>query len=164
MNLIDHLLSHLGTQRDVLLRLQALSQEERTCLLNSRLDRLEEITAEQQVLLTTQAQLSHRITNHLERLGAELQLSGRITLSRIAETITGPQAATLQAYYREITEVAEYVQREGRVNWYLSQQALKYVDFTLKLLGRVKSGPALYTPRVQEKSNRSMQLLMDSCA
>jgi len=164
MSAMDHLLGLLASQQDVLSRLQELCREERACLLNSQLDRLDDITQEQRTLLTSQAHLSTRIIQTLDRAGIELGLTGRMSLARVAENAQGPVTERVREFYSDISAMADELQREGRVNWYLAQQALKYVDFTLKLVGRAKEGPLPYTPHAQAGSMRSTQLLMDSCA
>jgi hypothetical protein len=164
MHGIDELLGLLEAQQTLLTRLLGLTREERDCLLDSRLDRLEAIVAEQTALLATQQQLSNRISLALTHLADALHIDGRITLARVAETLTGPAAARVTAFYRAITSLTETVQREGRTNWHLSQQALKYVDFTLKLIGRTQSDSKLYAPGAQAASRPAVQLWLDRSA
>ncbi len=164
MGATEHLLVLLANQREVLTRLQELGRTERESLLNSQLDQLEGIVQEQGRLLSSQARLSSRIAQLLARLSQELQLTGTPTLSNIAESLTGPDAQTIRSYCRELNAMAEDVQREGRVNWYLSQHALKYVDFTIKLIGRSKDGPMPYLPTAQPRAARPMQFLLDNQA
>ncbi len=164
MHGIDELLGLLEAQQTLLTRLLGLTREERDCLLDSRLDRLEAIVAEQTELLTAQRTLSTRIAAQLARLAADQGLEGRITLARVAETLPEPAAAHVTTYYRTITTLTETVQREGRTNWHLSQQALKYVDFTLKLIGRAGEGARLYSPTAQAAPRPAVQLWLDRSA
>lgn len=164
MTATNHLLSLLASQRDVLSRLLEHVRDERQCLLNNRIDQLDLIISNQAALLAQQHQLSTRITRTLTRIGAEMQLDGRMSLARIAEHLPSPAAEQARAYYRTLTNLAEELQREGRVNWHLAQQALNYVDFTLRLIGQVKSGPLPYVPPTQRDGCTPMQLMLDSCA
>jgi flagellar biosynthesis/type III secretory pathway chaperone len=163
MEAIDRLLPLLGNQREVLLRLLELVHEERTYLLNSQLDHLETAVEAQGNLLAKEAALSTQITRVLDRLGKELHISGRASLARIIEHLTGSVADELRDYYRSLTQLADQLQREGRINWHLAQQALKYVDFTLKLIGDAKHQPVSYGPSAHRARGKSTQLLMDSC-
>lgn len=165
MSALESLLALLARQHALFSRLQALVQEERACLLNSELDRLEGIVQEQSALLTEQSLLSSRVLSTLEGVKTALRLDGRLSLARLAEYLDDPaQAATVRNYHRELAGMADEIQREGQVNWHLAQQALKYVDFTLKMIGRSKEGPLPYTPTAQDGPQKPVQLVMDSCA
>jgi hypothetical protein len=158
------LISRLEIQREVLLRLLELNREERACILGHQLDRLEEIISEQATLLKRQAKLSEQIGAAIEQLGAGLQLEGWITLARVAEALTGDQAQPLCDLHRELTALSTQLQRESQVNWHLAQQALQYIDFTLKAIGSLQEGPRTYKRRPQRETSAAVQLLMDHCA
>ncbi len=164
MGVSEQLLILLGNQREVLLRLHELCRQERESLLNSAVDRLEAIIQEQSKLLATQSRLSARIAYALQRLAAEQRLTGAPTLSQVAAALPAPDGDTLRAHSHALAELADTVQQEGRVNWYLSQQAMKYMDFTLKLIGRSKEGPQPYVPTAHLRDTRPMQLLLDNRA
>lgn len=163
MTAIDHLMSLLGTQREVLQRLLDLVREERACLLSSKLERLEAIIEEQTTLLAQQGACATRIVRTLDTLTNQLQVTGRASLANIAPHLPSPAAEQAGRYYRELTALADDLQQEGRVNWHLAQQALTYVDFTLKLIGRAKSGPLPYTPDMQH-AKVALRLLVDNHA
>ncbi|HEY3418643.1 MAG TPA: flagellar protein FlgN [Armatimonadota bacterium] len=164
MSEIDRLVPLLASQQQALTRLLELAREERSCLLEGHLDRLTEIVQEQTTLLTDHGRLSKQITSSLERIAAARQLSGRVSLARIIPCVDDKRASQVRLYYRALTSAADELQRESRVNWYLAQQALKYVDFTLKFIGQAKDGPLPYAPPQQSGQPRAVQLLMDSCA
>ncbi|MHB9024212.1 MAG: flagellar protein FlgN [Armatimonadota bacterium] len=164
MSGIDHLFTLLESQQQVLTRLLELTREERGCLLDGRLDRLTEIVREQAAQLTEQGRLSTQITTSLERLAAARQFSGRISLARFTECLDEPHAGRMRRHYRALTAAADELQRESRVNWYLAQQAMRYVDFTLQCIGHAKDGPLPYMSPLHTKQRRAVQLLMDSCA
>lgn len=163
MTALEHLLSLLGNQREVCQRLLELVREERSCLLNSRLDCLEAIVEEQSALLAKQGAGSTLISRDLERLADELCIEGRISLARLIEHLPASPAEQARAYYRDLTTLADDIQREGRVNWHLAQQALSYVDFTLRMVGRAKAGPQPYAVSASQ-DRTAVRLLMDNCA
>jgi flagellar biosynthesis/type III secretory pathway chaperone len=164
MSEIDRLVALLENQQQALTRLLELAREERCCLLEGHLDRLTEIVQEQTALLADHGRLSAHITTTLERMAAAAQLAGRVSLANIIPCVDEARAGKVRLYYRALTSAADELQRESRVNWYLAQQALKYVDFTLKFIGQAKDGPLPYAPPVHTAQRRSMQFLMDSCA
>ena len=162
---VDHLLDLLEQQQEILARLRALIHQERESLLDGNLGQVEEVTNVQSHLLAQQAKLSARIAALLRQLGGQLHLDGHISLAKIVDFLSDEQAHRVRAYYQEISSLAEDVQREGRLNWHLSQQALKYVEFTLRTIGRAKESPApSYAPAARAGHERPIQLLMDSCA
>jgi flagellar biosynthesis/type III secretory pathway chaperone len=163
MSPTDALLNLLVRQQEVLTRLLELCREERACLLDSELPRLEVIIDAQSSLLSEQARINARIVQVLDTMGTELGLAGRCSLARVMEQL-GDEGARYRTHYQRLHELTETVQREARVNWHLAHQALKYVDYTLKVLGRAKEGPEPYSPFALTGSSRRLQLLMDSSA
>lgn len=159
----ENLLNLLETQRGVFRRLLELVRQERTCLLHSQLDSLDAIIDEQSALLSQQRINASHITRELERLAVRLHIEGHVTLARVAEKIPAAYGTTLTDLYRELHSLAAEVQHEGRVTWQLAQQALSYIDFTMKLIGKAKSGPTTYAPSMKAPSRTAMQLLVDSC-
>ena len=166
MGAFDYLLTLLASQREVLLRLQTLCRQERECLLNGQLDRLEEIVTEQQNLLTKQAALSTRITSTLGRVGQDYQLGDDTSLSHVADQLfTGGEGRNRAQLSPGVeVDVGRAPARGTREFGYLAQQALKYVDFTLKLISKSKDGPTPYLPPAHTAQRRSLQLLMDNRA
>jgi len=164
MNTAKLLLALLGNQRDLLLQLLEITREERACLLSNRLERLEEIVEEQARNLHEQAGLSRRIVRTLERLSHAREGADPISLTGIFDALTAAEARDARAFYQELSALAADIQREGRVNWHLAQQAIHYVEYTLKLIGRAKDGPRTYSPVQHGESRRPIQLLVDSCA
>jgi flagellar biosynthesis/type III secretory pathway chaperone len=163
MRVVEHLLEMLEKQQQILLRLLELVREERSCILNSRLDQLDRITQEQVDLLHQQETLSPRIISGLQEVGKALNASGHLSLARISEYLEEPAADQARKYHKSLTSIAEEVQQEGQVNWQLAQHALKYVDFTLKLIGQAKEGTQTYSLPSQENT-KPMQLLLDQSA
>jgi flagellar biosynthesis/type III secretory pathway chaperone len=156
INLLDH-------QRGVLARLRELIDEERTCILDSKIERLQEIVEEQKLVLAEQARLSAQIMRLLDRIGNQVHSEETFSLSMVIQYLPEPLASTVSDYQRELSAALIEIQREGRINWYLAQQALKYVDFTLRLISN-NSTPQTYQARPQSEPRRSARLLMDSCA
>ena len=164
MGATSTLLSLLRQQQEILARLQALCAEQRDCILSSDIARLDAVAQQQQPLLAAQAVLSTRIIRALENLYRDLSLTGPPSLARLAEVLTGEDDRQIRHYYQDIRHRASEVQREGRVNWYLAQQALKYIDFTLKLVGHAKDGPKPYLHLGRSLPAPAMHLLMDDHA
>ena len=160
------LLGLLKQQQDVLARLQALCAEQRECILGSDIIRLDVVTQQQQSLLAAQAALSTRITRVLEGMCRDLALDGPPSLARLAETLTGDDSRQVRQFHQDIRRRAAEIQRDGRLNWYLAQQALRYIDFTLKLVGHAQDGPQPYLHLHLARSQRAqaMHLLMDDRA
>ena len=163
MNTAERLLVLLGTQRELLMRLLELTREERACLLHSRLEQLATIVEEQSAALQEQADLSRRITQCLER-SCPGSPRGAVTLTALLASLTEPEARRVRAYADEVAALSANIQREGRVNWHLAQQAMRYVDYTLQLIGRAKVGPLPYTALPHAGARPSVQMLVDSCA
>jgi len=165
MGAIATLLSLLQQQQEVLARLQALCAEQRECILSSDIDRLDAVAQQQQALLAAQATLSARVIRILDTLGHNFSLTGTPSLARIAETLTGDDGRQVRHFYQDISRRAGEIQREGRVNWYLAQQALSYIDFTLKLVGSAQEGPMPYLHLTRSpQSTPTHHLLMDDRA
>lgn len=159
----ENLLNLLESQRGVFCRLLELVRQERACLLHSRLDSLDAIINEEVALLSQQRINASHITRELERLAMLLGLDGHVTLARVTEHLPPSRATRLQDYYRELHSLAIELQHEGRVTWQLAQQALSYVDFTLKLIGQAKAGPVPYSPHVKTSSRAALRMLVDRC-
>ncbi len=156
VNLLEH-------QRGVLSRLRELIDEERTCILDSKIERLQEIVEEQKLVLAEQSRLSAQITKLLDKIGNQVQSNELFSLSMVIQYLPEPIATTVENYQRELSSALIDIQREGRINWYLAQQALKYVDFTLRLISN-NGSPQTYQQRPNSEPRRSARLLMDSCA
>lgn len=164
MYALDHLLTLLARQRDVLQRLLELARDEQACLLNSRLDTLDTIVEAQANLLIEQGTLSIDIVHALEQLAVEHPFDERITLARVAEHLPMPAAAQVRSLYRDLTAMAETLRREGRINWALAQQGLRFIRFTLQAIGRTKDGPLPYLPHQRSGEGNALRLLMDASA
>jgi flagellar biosynthesis/type III secretory pathway chaperone len=156
INLLEH-------QRGVLTRLRELIDAERTCILDSKIEELQKIVEEQKLVLAEQARLSTQIIRLLDRIGNQVQSEETFSLSMVIKYLPEPMAETVANYQRELSTALIDIQREGRINWYLAQQALKYVDFTLRLISN-NGTPQTYQARQQSEPRRSTRFLMDSCA
>ena len=165
MNTPELLLALLGNQRDLLLHLLELTREERACLLYNRLERLEQIVEEQSQVLLEQTGLSRRITRALERLRhARQENAATVSLTGILDLLSEAEAGEVRILSQELSGLASEIQREGRVNWHLAQQAIHYVEYTLRLIGRAKDGPRPYASSPGGEPRHPIQLLVDSCA
>jgi flagellar biosynthesis/type III secretory pathway chaperone len=156
INLLEH-------QQGVLARLRELIDEERSCILDSKIERLQDIVEEQKLVLAEQARLSAQIIRLLDRIGNQVQSDESFSLSMVIKYLPEPFATTVTNYQRELSTALLDIQREGRINWYLAQQALKYVDFTLRLISNNGTSQT-YQARPQSEPRRSARFLMDSCA
>lgn len=163
MSAIERLESLLGSQQEGLSRLLDLCHQERQCLLQGHLQQLEPITREQAELLARQSILSMHIFTALEHAAGALGLPEHAALQDVIDRLEAPRNPRLQQLARSLMELASTLQQEGRINWHLAQQALRYVDFTLKVIGKAKDGPQTYSPMTQA-APAAAQLLVDSCA
>jgi flagellar biosynthesis/type III secretory pathway chaperone len=159
MDAMTILTSLLDAQREALLRLQQLCRDERAALMSSDVEQLAAITEAQQEMMARQSRLSGRITQLLATLATQLGLAAP-SLREVAAALGGEAATTLSTYHRELTALSDDVQRESRVNWYLVQHALKYMEFTLSLVGKSQEGPTPYLPPTRS-APRAMHVLMD---
>jgi len=164
MNSIDHLLSLLGGQRDILTRLLELVREERSCLLHNQTERLETVIDEQVALLAEQQASSGNITREIENLSASLHIDGARSLTRVIEHLPLPQARQLRTAHRELSALSTELQREGRITWRMAQQAMNYIEFALKLIGRAKIGAVPYTSPTRAGAKMPLQVMIDNCA
>jgi len=164
MQALEQLERLLDAQRDGLSRLLDLCMRERECLLTAGIAELDTVTREQAELLARQAWLSTQTFTALEDLACSLEMPAHSALSDLLPRLDAEAGSRLQRRARLLTEFADAVQREGRVNWHLAQQALRYVDFTLKVIGQAKDGPHPYAPASPSAHRNGARLLMNSCA
>jgi hypothetical protein len=164
MRAIERMESLLAAQQVGLSRLLALCEQERTCLLNGNIQQLDTVTREQAELLARHAILCTQTFSALEAAASQLHLPAQTAMSALLAHLDLPTGQRLQSSARILTEMADTLQREGRINWHLAQQALRYVDFTLKVISQAKDGPRPYAPSTQPPPAMSAQLLVDSCA
>jgi hypothetical protein len=164
MSAIERLEALLESQREGLSRLLDLCHAERQCLLQGHLQQLEPITREQAELLARQSVLSMHVYTALEQTARALDLPEHAALQDVAARLEAPHGPRVQQLSRALMELAATLQQEGRVNWHLAQQALRYVDFTLKVIGKAKDGPRPYALPSQSVPATAAQLLVDSCA
>lgn len=164
MHNIDHLLSLLGEERDVLTHLLDLVREERSCLLLNHVERLEAVIEEQMSLLAVQRHSSLRITQELAELSSALDIDGSPSLGCVIEHLPSSQADVLRSRHEELTALAAELQREGRITWHMAQQAMNYIDFALKLIGRSCLGAMPYSPHKKSSAPASVQVLINNCA
>lgn len=164
MKSIEHLLSLLGSQRDILTRLLELVREERSCLLHNQTQRLEEVIDEQVALLSQQRSSSMEIGKELEQFAVELHVNRELSLSQLLEQLPPAQSRRLRIPYTELTTLSTELQREGRITWRMAQQAMNYIEFALKLIGRAKIGPTPYSSPLKASARTSLQVMIDNCA
>ncbi|HOF86723.1 MAG TPA: flagellar protein FlgN [Armatimonadota bacterium] len=164
MKALEQLERLLEAQRDGLARLLDLCARERECLLAAGIAELDAITHAQAELLARQAWLCTQTFTALEALAQRLEMPPHTALSELIPRLDAETGARIQRRAQGLTELADAVQREGRVNWHLAQQALRYVDFTLKVIGQAKEGPHPYAPVKPSAPQQGARLLMNSCA
>jgi len=164
MKSIEHLLSLLGSQRDILTRLLELVREERSCLLHNQTQRLEQVIDEQVALLSQQRSSSMEIGKELEQFAIELHVKRELSLSQLLEQLPPAQSRRLRIPYTELTTLSTELQREGRITWRMAQQAMNYIEFALKLIGRAKIGPAPYASPLKANTRTALQVMIDNCA
>lgn len=160
----EHLLSLLRAQRDLLLRLQTLAREERTCLLHNQISRLEAISEEQIRLLDEQNTFSRRLSRYLDRLGRAYAAPQPVTLQSLIAYIPMPLAGDIHTIFEELTALTVNLQRESRINWHLAQQGLHYLDYTMRLIGRATEGPLPYSPAPRGRTRPALHARVDSSA
>ena len=164
MKSIEHLLSLLGSQRDILTRLLELVREERSCLLHNQTQRLEAVIDEQVALLSEQRRSSIEIGKELGLFAEALHVHRELSLSQLLEQLPPAQARRLRTPYTELTTLSTELQREGRITWQMAQQAMNYIDFALKLIGRAKTGAVPYSSPLKASTRASLQMMIDNCA
>jgi len=163
MSNLEHLLSLLGSQREVLSRLLELVREERECLVHNRTERLEVVIEDEVQLLAIQREVSTRIVRELTRLCLAHGLEGQPSLGRLIDAVPAPDADRLRDCSTTLTTLTTELQREGRITWFMAQRAMNYIDFALKLIGRAQLGAVPYSPRAAQ-TPASLQVLINNCA
>lgn len=160
----EEFLSLLACQRDLLLRLLDLTKDEHESLVHGKPELLDAITQEKTRLFTAQAKLSEHVTTAMMRIVGDGSLDpSTLTLSRVLEYLDASAAEAVRALAKELFELEERLQREGRINYVLAQQSLRYIDYTLRIVSQDMDDPLPYHP-TQSTTNKPVRLLMDTSA
>jgi len=116
------LAARLRHERDLIRELLNLAAEQRECLITGKADRLGEIVSQQAALL-------QRLSRAASKTKASSDDPGPL------EGKTTPDSSACLQLRAETAELAEDLRRQGRLNWTLARQAMRYIDFSISLLG-----------------------------
>lgn len=144
------LMRRLCHERELLRKLLALSVEQRDCLVAGQAERLSEIVGQQTSLLQRLSRSSVKTLTALSEMD-EVRLE-----------FSPEEAAEWRRLREEVKELAENLRRQGRLNWMLAAEAMRYIDFSINLLSGRTEEPAYASSGRRE--SRSAPLLVNKTA
>ncbi|NIM06525.1 MAG: hypothetical protein GTO55_08860 [Armatimonadetes bacterium] len=135
----------LRQERDLLRGLLASAEEQRDCLIAGKADRLAEIVSQQSALL-------QKLSRAMNRTATVLGDSEESAQEVADETEECRQLRL------DVKELAEDLRRQGRFNWILAREAMRYNDFSISLLAGREEDPS-YSAAGRRQSRLSTSLM-----
>jgi flagellar biosynthesis/type III secretory pathway chaperone len=139
------LAARLRQERDLLQRLLTSVEEQRACLIAGKAESLGEIVSRQTALL-------QRLFKTADKTAALLNESENGLKD------SSPEAEECRGLRDEVRQLAENLRREGRINWVLAREAMRYADFSINLLAGREKEPS-YSPNGKQQSRLSAILM-----
>jgi flagellar biosynthesis/type III secretory pathway chaperone len=149
----DQLAARLRQERELLRKLLTLTADQRNCLITGAGERLGEIVSRQSELLQKLSRVSAKTVTALTNLSDS---------PPAARPEAAPEDAEHRRLREEVKDLTAILQQRARLNLMLAKEAMKYIDFSISLLG----GPQeeqMYSPK-GGRSSESAPMLMNKTA
>ena len=134
---VSRLISLLSEKESALQELLQLLEEERNCLLQHDMEKLQSQAKKKLELydrLTGSARLCRQL---IDQLGAELGVAGAHNLSPLLQRLPQPQRETLQGLQRRLLVLGSAMLQLSSLNGHLIKGALLTVTRSLEFFGRI---------------------------
>ena len=142
-------------------QLLAVAERQQAALTAGQTQALNEIADEQWRLLRRAAALDRRLAAAVERLARAHEHSDA-TLAAVAALAPEPMRTRLRQLVGRLSEVADRVQRTGRINAALADNALGLIDFSLRAIVGSAAQDVTYSPPGKEAERAGGTLLLNA--
>lgn len=150
MTFKDELMNILEKERDILYRLKNITFEKTDILIEDQIERLEELTKEEEELIIQMATAEEERLNLMDSWGLNINTSMTQVIDHIPE---GKEE--LETLKEELSELLVDIHTRNALNNDLLMENLQWLDFNMNLISNVQSPPT-YGKGNQNQSNNSL--------
>ena len=141
---VSRLIALLSEKEGALQELLGLLEEERSCLVQMDMEKLQSQTEKLQALYDRLAGSSRLCRQLIDQLAAQLGVAGAHNLSPLLPGVPQPQRETLQGLQARLLDLGRGLEKLSAANGQLLQNALSTVNRSLEFFGRMFNRSTTY--------------------
>jgi hypothetical protein len=153
--MVDRLIDIIGSEATVFESFLSLLEQQKEALVANDVDRLNEVTKQQQETLLRSRQLAREREREIESIRNQHSLEGDLSLSRLLELVDDAQARQLSRLQELILGLNDQITDARNTNVMLLNQSRKFVAKTLELMAGLSNPRTTYRSGGQEERRES---------
>lgn len=160
--LADDLLEILAQQKKVYREIREVAEAKQETLVENEIEELSEIVSQEEELTGEINSLEDKRSDISERI-AELLGKDEMNISLLRQYVSGERESSLAALQAELTELLEDVSRLNEQNRQLLLDAMKFNEFSLKLIMQGAEGDSTYSAdgKTVKKNDQQARNIID---
>lgn len=160
--LADDLLEILAQQKKVYREIREVAEAKQETLVENEIEELSEIVGREEELTGEINSLEDKRSDISERI-AELLGKDEMNISLLRQYVSGERESSLAALQAELTELLEDVSRLNEQNRQLLLDAMKFNEFSLKLIMQGAEGDSTYSAdgKTVKKNDQQARNIID---